>query len=167
MNPGMVVGPLVSEIAYKATSSKQVKQFLTGAAPVLPRVRIPIVDVRDVSICHVRALDLNRAVDGKRYILIAAVVWMINLSQALGKEYFSLGYKPATWELWYPFAWIGSFFTSFLADLLPGYGIEWNMDGSQAEKELLSNNYRNWEKAICSHAKSILEIEETAKVVKK
>jgi len=167
MNPGMVVGPLLSEIACKATSSKQVKQLLTGASPVLPRVRIPVVDVRDVSICHVRALDLNRVVDGKRYILIDSVVWMVNLSQALRKEYSSLGYNPATWELWYPLAWLGSFFTSSLADLLPGYGIEWNMDGSLAEKELLTSNYRNWEEAICLHAKSILEIEEKAKVVKK
>lgn len=165
MNPGMVVGPLLSEIAYKAASSKQVKQLLKGGSPVLPRIRIPVVDVRDVSIAHIRALDLNRVVDGKRYILVANVVWMINISQVLCKEFSSLGYKPATWELWYPLAWLGSFFTSALADLLPGYGIEWDMDGTLAERELLNGSYRNWEKAMCAHAKSLLEIEEKAKDV--
>lgn len=166
MNPGMVVGPLLSEIAYKATSSKQVKQLLIGSAPVLPRTRIPIVDVRDVSICHVRALDLNRVVDGKRFILCAEVVWMLNLSQALRAEYLCLGYKPTMWELWYPFAWLGSFLTSTLSDILPGYGISWSMDGTHAEKELLDSKYRNWKKAICLHAKSLLEIEETGKIIK-
>jgi len=165
MNPGMVVGPLLSEIAYKATSSKQVKQLLNGVTPVLPRTRIPIVDVRDVSLCHIRALDLNRVVDGNRYILCAQVVWMVNLSQTLRAEYLVMGYRPTTWELWYPFAWLGSFFTSTLADMLPGYGIEWNMDGTRAEKELLDCKYRSWEKAICLHAKSLLEIDETGKIV--
>jgi len=166
INPGMVVGPLLSEIAYRATSSKQVKQLLKGGSPVLPRIRIPVVDVRDVSMAHVRALESNRVVDGKRYILVATVVWMINVSRVLCEEFASLGYKAATWELWYPFAWLGSFFTSALADLLPGYGIEWTMDGSLAERELLDGHYRSWEKAMCSHAKSLLEIEEKKKSAK-
>jgi len=166
MNPGMVVGPLLSEIAYRAASSRQVKQFLKGGSPVLPRIRIPVVDVRDVSIAHVRALDSNREVDGKRYILVAMVVWIINIPQVLCKEFSSLGYRAPTWELWYPLAWFGSFFTSALADILPGYGIEWNMDSSLAERELLNGNYRSWEKAMCSHAKSLLEIEEKKNVVK-
>jgi len=166
MNPGMVVGPLISKIAYKATSSNQVKQLLMGSAPLLPRTRIPIVDVRDVSTCHIRALDLNREVDGRRFILCAEVVWMIDLSLALRAEYYSLGYRPTTWELWYPFAWLGSFLTSALSDILPGYGIEWSMDGTHAEKELLDSKYRNWQMAICRHAKSLLEIQETGKLVK-
>lgn len=74
MNPGVVVGPLLSKSACKATSSKQVKQLLTGAVPALPRIRVPIVDVRDVSRCHVRALDMTRDVNGKRYILCDKVV---------------------------------------------------------------------------------------------
>lgn len=164
MNPGMVVGPLLSEIAYRATSSKQVKQLLKNISPVLPRIRIPVVDVRDVSIAHLRALDSNREVDGKRYILVATVVWMINISQVLSKEFSSLGYTAATWELWYPLAWLGSFFTSVLADLLPGYGIEWSMDGSLAARELLNGNYRSWEKAMCAHAKTLLEIEAKRKL---
>jgi len=167
MNPGMVVGPLLSESANKATSSNQVNQLLNGVAPVLPRTRVPIVDIRDVSLCHIRALDLNRVVDGSRYILCAEVVWMVNLSQALRAEYLEMGYSPTTWELCYCCAWLGSFCNSTLADMLPGYGIEWSMDGTRAEKELLDCKYRNWEKAICLHAKSILEIEETGKIVNK
>jgi len=166
MNPGMVVGPLLSDIASKATSSKQVWQLLNGVAPLLPRTRIPVVDVRDVSLSHIRALDMNRVVDGKRYILCAEVVWMVELSKALRAEYLTSGYNPTTWELWYPFAWLGSFFTSALADLLPGYGIEWSMNGSLAEKELLDCKYQSWEKAICLHAKSLLEFEEKKEVSK-
>jgi len=143
MNPGMVVGPLLSKIACKATSSRQVKQLLTGVAPMLPRTRVPIVDIRDVSRCHVRALDMNRDVDGKRYILCNKVVWMIKLSEVLHAKFFSLGYTPTMWELWYPLVWFGSFLSSTLANLIPGYGIEWNMDGKLAEKELLNRKYRN------------------------
>jgi len=123
-----------------------------------------VVDVRDVSLSHIRALDMNREVDGKRYILSAEVVWMVELSKALRAEYLTLGYNPTTWELWYSFAWLGSFFTSALADMLPGYGIKWNMDGSLAEKKLLDCKYKSWKKAICLHAKSLLEIEEKGDV---
>jgi len=163
MNPGMVVGPLLSENAYKATSSKQVMQFLKGGSPAL-RVRIPVVDVRDVSVAHLQALDLNRVVDGKRYILVAAVVWMINMSQTLCKEFSSLGYTPATWEVWYPLAWLASFLSQAIADFLPAYGIEWDMDGTLAERELLNGHYRSWKKGMCAHAKSLLEMEEKRKL---
>jgi len=74
MNPGMVVGPLLSKSACKSTSSSQVRQLLKGTVPLLPRMRVPIVDVRDVSRCHVRALDMTRNVNGKRYILCDKVV---------------------------------------------------------------------------------------------
>lgn len=158
MNPGMVVGPLLSEVGCKSTSSNQVKDFLTGAAPLIPRIKIPIVDIRDVALCHVRALDVKLKVDGQRFILCAEVVWMIELSRALEVEYGSLGYNPTERELWYPVVWIGSFFSSGLGKILPGYGIEWNMDGTLAEKELLSGNYRSWKKAICSHAESLIKL---------
>jgi len=62
------------------------------------------VDVRDVSLCHVRALDMSREVDGKRFILCTKVVWMVNLTEALNAEYGSLGYEPTLRELWYPIA---------------------------------------------------------------
>jgi len=158
MNPGMVVGPLLSKMACKAQSSVQVKQFLTGEAPMLPRTRIPVVDIRDVSLSHLRALDMSRSVDGKRYILSGKVVWMIELCKALSDEFFSKGFRPTTWEIWYPLVWLGSFVSSEAAGLLPGYGVEWCMDGTLAEKELLDRNYLNWEKAICSHADSLIEM---------
>jgi len=163
MNPGMVFGPLLSDTACKAASSTQVKNFLTGTAPLIPRIRVPVVDIRDVSLCHVRALDMKNYVDGKRYILCAKVVWMVNLTQALHTEYCSLGYEPSLRELWYPIVWIGSFVSSALAELLPGYGMEWDMDGALAEKELLCSGYRKWEKAICSHAESLIKLGEVDK----
>jgi len=163
MNPGMVFGPLLSKTACQAASSKQVKDSLIGAAPMIPRVRVPVVDIRDVSLCHVRSLEMNREVDGKRYILCGEVVWMVNLSEALDAEYHSLGYTPTLWELWYPVVWVGSFLSSALAQLLPGYGMEWYMDGTLAEKELLNCKYRDWKKAICLHADAIIKLGEVKK----
>jgi len=160
VNPGMVVGPLLTKIACKATSSVQVRQFLTGEAPMLPKVRIPVVDIRDVSLSHIRALDMSRSVDGKRYVLCDKVVWMIDLCKALSEEYFSKGFRPTTWEIWYPVVWLGSFVSSEAAGLLPGYGSEWDMDGTLAETELLDRKYLKWEKAICLHAASLIEMEE-------
>jgi len=163
MNPGMVVGPLLSKVGCKSTSSKQVKDFLTGVTPALPRVKIPIVDIRDVALGHIRALDMKLEVDGNRYILCADVVWMVELTQALLVEYEPVGYKPTSRELWYPIVWIGSFFSGGLAEILPGYGIEWSMDGTLAKKDLLCSDYRCWKKAICSHAESLIKFGEVTK----
>jgi len=138
INPAMVVGPVLCKNSLKTTSSRSVKQWLLGGT--VYRVRVPVVDVRDVSICHVHALDMSRDVDGKRYILSCDTVWLVELTQALHREFSSKGYKPVTQDT--------------------GGGLEWDVDGSLAEKELLCCKYRSWDKGICAHAKSLIKLGE-------
>ena len=65
--PVAVMGPVMG--AAISGSNQLVQRMLTGALPGLPRLHIPIVDVRDVAAAHVAAIDSPEAA-GQR-ILVA------------------------------------------------------------------------------------------------
>jgi len=163
MNPGWVVGPLLAKMSCKATSSKQVTSFLTNENPMLPKNKMSVVDVRDVACAHVRALDMNREVDGKRYILVSTTVWMVDVPKALHEEFAPLGYNPKAKELYRWFVWAGSFFSSALDHVLYNYNVAWKVDGSLAVKELLDVDYRPWKKALNEHAHALIQYGVVAK----
>lgn len=55
VNPVLVLGPVVS--ADFSASVEVVKRLLTGEIPLIPNIGFPIVDVRDVAMLHVLALE--------------------------------------------------------------------------------------------------------------
>lgn len=66
INPTLVLGPLLSK-AHARSSPAILKDLLTGKFPAIPDFRFGIVDVRDVALAHVRALEREAA--GGRHIL--------------------------------------------------------------------------------------------------
>jgi dihydroflavonol-4-reductase len=68
INPGLVIGPLLSDDF--SPSLEAVKRVLEGAYPALPDLGFNLVDVRDVADLHIRALtapDLH----GERFMAVA------------------------------------------------------------------------------------------------
>jgi len=64
--PTMVMGPLLNN--KSSFSAEFMKQVLSGEMSPLPNMNVPIVDVRDVSLAHVRAMTTPSAAN-QRYIL--------------------------------------------------------------------------------------------------
>ncbi len=58
----------------------------------LPKITLPLVDVRDVAIAHQLALETPEAV-GKRIILSADTVWFRYVAETLVKHYPQNGIK--------------------------------------------------------------------------
>lgn len=73
LNPVMVMGPLYKK-AHNRSSPNILRDIFTGRMPACPRFYHNLVDVRDVALAHVRALELPDA-EG-RYILHAEGLWM-------------------------------------------------------------------------------------------
>ncbi|XP_070545376.1 uncharacterized protein [Ptychodera flava] len=93
MNPGLVLGPILS--GTYCTSMEVPKRLMLREMPALPKIILPIVDVRDVAEAHIRAMTLPEAV-GQRHMLISGSMWMLEMALVLQKEFKSQGYKIPT-----------------------------------------------------------------------
>ena len=80
LNPGMVWGPPLIKAHVKA-SPKLVRDVISRSNPGVPRLMLNVVDVRDVSEAHVRALEAEAP--PPRCILVAVNGWMPEMMQQL------------------------------------------------------------------------------------
>lgn len=84
INPGFVLGPPLDD--GFGSSVGFVKRLLSGKDPMLPRLGLPIVDVRDVAEMHLRALQRSETA-GRRYPATAGSMWFVEMSRRLKAEY--------------------------------------------------------------------------------
>jgi dihydroflavonol-4-reductase len=84
INPGLVFGPLLD--GTFGSSVSLVKRILEGKDPMLPDFALPLVDVRDVAVMHLRALE-RADTAGKRYIAADEPVAMYELGRILKAAY--------------------------------------------------------------------------------
>jgi dihydroflavonol-4-reductase len=84
INPGLVLGPLLDDTFGSSVSL--VKRILGGKDPMLPDFALPLVDVRDVALMHLRALE-RPATAGRRYIAADEPVAMPELGRILKTVY--------------------------------------------------------------------------------
>lgn len=84
INPGLVLGPPLDK---RTGSSLQVLQRMMGGKdPMVPRLGMPVVDVRDIAMMHVRALQREDSI-GSRFIGAERFMWMVDMAQVLKAEY--------------------------------------------------------------------------------
>jgi dihydroflavonol-4-reductase len=96
VNPGFVLGPALDRDL--GTSAEIVRLFLRGAYPAVPRLSFPVVDVRDVAIAHVAALEVPEAA-GQRFICAAESLWLKDIGRILRTALPEFGRRPPVREL--------------------------------------------------------------------
>jgi dihydroflavonol-4-reductase len=84
INPGLVLGPLLDDTF--GSSVGLVKRILAGKDPMLPNFAFPLVDVRDVALMHLRALERPETA-GRRYIAGDAPVSLPDFGRVLKSVY--------------------------------------------------------------------------------
>lgn len=70
-----VFGPMLrspNELGYTQTL---IRNLMTGKPPMLPKVVLPVIDVRDLAKCHVIALTAPK-LSGTRNLLVSQTRWM-------------------------------------------------------------------------------------------
>lgn len=77
INPGFVLGPTM--VTGDFTSGKLISDFMTNKLPGIPKIFMPLVDVREVAQAHVNALKLDEA-QGKRFILNGGGQWFTQIA---------------------------------------------------------------------------------------
>ena len=119
INPSFVIGPAISGPGFE--SQKIIADMVTGKLPGMPLLRFHYVDVRDVALAHVRALEEPEAA-GKRIILAAEEMWMADFATILHDEFAPQGYEFKTSVPPYCFIRFASIFDSKIASILPLWG---------------------------------------------
>lgn len=80
INPGVVAGPPLD--VHFGSSIALVQRLLRGKDPMVPDMRMSIVDVRDVAEMHLRALQRPETA-GRRYIAAAGVISLVEAARVL------------------------------------------------------------------------------------
>jgi len=80
INPSGMLGPLLDD--DPGTSSVLIARLIDGKLTAMPRVPLPLIDVRDVAAAHVAALQSSDA-GGRRYLMVEKVVYFRDLARAL------------------------------------------------------------------------------------
>ncbi|MFN3936175.1 MAG: SDR family oxidoreductase [Gemmobacter sp.] len=78
--PGFVMGPPIGSDA--GTSIGTIRRILSGRDPLQPRIGFPVVDVRDVALAHLRALEREETA-GKRVIVAERFLWFHDMASIL------------------------------------------------------------------------------------
>ncbi len=81
--PGLILGPVMTKSV--AGSVEIVSRLLQGKVPAVPRVGFGIVDVRDLTELHIKAM-ITPAAAGQRYIAISDFLWLADLADLLRKQ---------------------------------------------------------------------------------
>lgn len=82
VNPVLVLGPVAS--SDFSASVEVVKRMLTGAIPLIPNVGFCVVDVRDVAMLHVLALEADPAtIRDERFAASTQFYWMADVARVL------------------------------------------------------------------------------------
>lgn len=92
MLPSLVIGPPFSK--HGNSSESFVSEILNGGSPGIPTpsTQYAAVDVRDVALGHVKALE-NPGAAGKRFIISGFKLTTDQLFEVLREKYEPLGYK--------------------------------------------------------------------------
>jgi nucleoside-diphosphate-sugar epimerase len=57
--PGLIVGPSIVNDDF--TSGQYIGAFMAGSFPQFPKVAFPVVDIRDISIAHLKCIKVKKA----------------------------------------------------------------------------------------------------------
>ena len=115
--------------------------MLLGIHPGMPKVKVSMVDVREVAAAHVKALS-TEAAGNQRFVLAGHTMWCSDLARMIDGEFGGpQGYPVVTKELPYCVTRFAALFISDVAFILPMWGknFEFNNDKS---KSVLSTEYR-------------------------
>lgn len=133
INPGLVLGPVLHSSTF--TSMEIHRRLLQREMPMLPKIQLPLCDVRDAAEAHIKCLSLPN-VAGNRYIVSSGSVWMREWAQTLEREFKPQGYNIPTSYCPKVGLHVVSLFDKSLKSILPYIGKVTNISHDKMVKEL-------------------------------
>ncbi len=153
INPSFVVGPMLN--VSLGTSATLIKQFFEGKFPAVPELCFGVVDVRDVAIAHVNAMEREEA-NGKRFIAAGGTRLMMEIVSALKSEFPEKSKKLPKFQAPKLMIQLLAMFQSSVKGILPEVGNIYELDTSAAQ-ETLGIKFRSPEEALTAMGKSLID----------
>ena len=129
INPGAVFGPAMD--AKYGTSLELVERAMKGQDPMAPPMELPMVDVRDVAMLHVAAIDLD-ASKGERFSATSETLTFQKMNQLLREIDPTLKAPTKVAPLW--LLRVFSLFMPEVKGVLQNIGRSLTVSGAKAEK---------------------------------
>lgn len=153
INPPLILGPLPNKDL--ATSAEMISTLMLGQVPGVARMKVGVVDVRDVASALILAMTTPEAA-GNRFICPAGTVWLKEMADILYKKYAARGYKIHTMQFPVFLVRILALFDKKIARVIDD--LEWDFEFSDEKiKRILKWNPRSAEEAILAMAESLIE----------
>lgn len=153
INPPLILGPVPNK--NFRTSVELVRTYMLGQVPGVGRIKMGLVDVRDVAAAIILAMNTPEAA-GHRFICSGGTFWLKEIAGVLHAEYSRRGYKIPTFE--FP-SWIVrllGFFDKKIARVTGELERDFEQSNEKA-KRILKWNPRSGKEAIISMANSLIE----------
>jgi dihydroflavonol-4-reductase len=155
INPVAVFGPVASDDL--STSVEIVRKMIEGAVPMIPKLGIGAVDVRDVAKLHVLALEAAaETIRNERFIACAGFVWASEVAAILREALGDKARKVPTRDM--P-DWLGAILALFMPEmkqLRSETGKVRRVSGRHAT-EVLGIDYISARQSVIDTATSLLE----------
>ena len=127
INPVLVWGPGIGNNLHSSSLSI-FKMLLKKEQPMIPKIIIPIVDVRDVAKMHIAALKTDLSI-GKRFLISENTYWLKEISQCIK----DLGYNTPIVQAPDFLIRIFAKFDKSLVAALPHLGFKFTLNTSKAK----------------------------------
>lgn len=142
INPTFVQGAPLD--AHFGTSVDVVKRLLKGKDPMLPRIGFSCVDVQDIALMHLRALERPESI-GKRFIGSDRFLWFHEMAHLLKTQHPD--YKIPMRVAPNPMIRFLALFDPSIRTILPDLGRTHAVSADQA-KEILGMEFRDTQTSI-------------------
>jgi dihydroflavonol-4-reductase len=151
INPPAILGPVLNKDL--PTSAELISTFMLGQVPGVSRLKMGLVDVRDVASALILAMTTPEAA-GNRFIVSTATVWIKEIADILHKKYTGR-YKIPTIQFPVFLVRILALFDKKIAIFAPE--LNWDYEFSNKKsKRILKWNPRSAEESILSMAESLI-----------
>ena len=154
INPGFIIGPVMSKNV--AASPMMIIRMMNNDLPGIPKMIVPVVDVRDVARAHVLALE-NPNATGNRFILASKSYWMLEVAQVLEKEFKPQGFKIPTRTIGKCPLHLASLWDRQVRLMMNYIGYEMRVN-NQKSIDVLGIKYTDAEESIKAMAYALIEI---------
>lgn len=153
INPGLILGPVLH--GSNCTSIEIHRRLLNREMPMLPKLSLGIVDVRDVAAAHITAMTSPKA-PGNRYVTISVCFWWDDMAKMLDDEFRPLGYCVPTKVAPNFILKIGSWFDPTLKMIVPVLDKEVKLDNTKIREDF-GFQFRDAKTTVVDMAYSLID----------
>ena len=153
INPPLIFGPVLNKDF--PTSAEMIRTYMLGQIPGVGRIKVGIVDVRDVASVILLGMTTPEAA-GKRFLCSADTIWIKDLADLLYKKYRIHGYKIP--RILFPSIAIKMLALFDKKIALVVQSLDWDFTlSNENTKNILKWTPHSKEEAILSMAESLIE----------